>query len=245
MSSYIRIQYASGLARALKESRGRYCDLIHPVAPYLALCGNIVNPHNRKVATPFFNWAAENFEVVWWVPGHEEVATPLPGMKNQTCYSVTENLKGMYDFINTGPYSNIHIANKLSRSYEESRFKIIGVSRPSVHVDNIYDVFHGTGESYTYDELVKINALDHSWIEKELAVHNLANNHIHESAQKEPTVILTTGYVQTSIPYNANILGDLKRNLTGVDTVRDKKLWFGVNNWETHGYISDKFIEIS
>jgi hypothetical protein len=237
MASYIQVQYASGLARALKEKRGRYCDLIRPVAPYLALCGNIVNPRDRKVAVPFFEWAADNFEVVWWVPGRVEVASAS---------GVTENIKEMYDFVNTTLNYNVHIANKLSKVYStgSASFRMIGISQPSVIDDNITGVFHADGKPYTRDDLREIHQRDHSWIEKELAIHNLTNNHIR-SIYKQPALILTAGYVQTDIPYSANICGDIRANISGINEQRGKKAWYGTNNWEAPGYLPDKYVEMS
>jgi hypothetical protein len=235
MASYIRIQYASGLARALKENRGRYCNLIRPVAPYLALCGNIVSPHDRKTATPFFEWAADNFEIVWWVPGRVEVA----GRRG-----VTENIKEMYDFVNTRLHYNVHIANKLSKLYSNPSFRMIGISQPSTIDENMSDLWHVNDKPYTRDDLAKIRQRDHSWIEKELAIHNLTNSHTY-GARKEPTLILTAGYVQTDILYSANICGDIRANISGINHQRGKKAWFGTNNWEAPGYLPDKYIEMS
>ena len=237
MGSYIRIQYASGLARALKENRGRYCDLIRPVAPYLALCGNIVSPRDRKRAVPFFDWAADNFEVVWWVPGRIEVAG---------AGGVTENIKQMYDFINTNLHYNVHIANKLSKIYTNgsASFRMIGISQPSIIDENAAGVMHADGKPYTRDDLHEIHQRDHSWIEKELAIHNLKTNHIR-SAYKQPALILTAGYVQTDMYYSANICGDIRANISGINYIHDKKAWYGTNNWEAPGYLPNKYVEMS
>lgn len=242
MGSYIRIQYASGLARALKEKRGRYCDLIRPVAPYLALCGNIVSPHDRKTATPFFEWAADNFEVVWWVPGRVEVAGT-----STSAGAVTGNIKEMYDFVNTTLNYNVHIANKLSKVYSTgaASFRMIGISQPSVTDDNTTGVVHADGKPYTRDDLREIHQRDHSWIEKELAIHNLTISHRRGGTYMQPALILTAGYVQTDMHYSANVCGDIRANISGINDIRGKKAWYGTNNWEAPGYLPDKYVEMS
>lgn len=224
----IRIQYASGIARALKENCGRYNDLIKPAAPYLALCGNIVSPHNKKVAAPFFEWVTANYEKVWWVPGREEVATFGAGQKQ----GVTDNLTAMYEFVKNGPYENIHIANKLTKSYAEG-FTIVGISQPSYKERNIEHVFHSTGKSYSMNDLSAIYEKDKEWIERQLLC-----------PKREPVVVLTNGYLQTEYFYNANLVGDTRRNFTGHNSTRHKKSWVGSNNWEVSGYKPAKFIEL-
>lgn len=235
MTPYIRIQYASGIARALKEKRGRYCDLIHPVAPYLALCGNIISPHNKNIAIPFFEWAVANYDVVWWVPGHEEVASPT--------HSVTENIKEMYDLVNNNLLRNIHIANKLSKTYDG--FKVIGVSKPAIIHENAVNLSHETGKPYTLDDVERISFRDQCWLEKELAMHNLSKYYAPIQI-KDNAILLTNGYVDTKIHYTASIVGDFPGNVTGIQSAANmKKSWFGVNNWEKPGFLKDKFIELS
>lgn len=70
-----RLQYASKLHVA------RRCDdwskLIRPVAPVLALCGDIGSPFCEKTAK-FIRWTTANWDRVLWVPGLEEWATKVP-----------------------------------------------------------------------------------------------------------------------------------------------------------------------
>ena len=244
MSSYIRVQYASGLARALKARKGKgcYAELVKPVAPYLALCGNIVSPYHRELAVPFFAWAADNFDVVWWVPGHAEVAEP----DAKTVNGVTRNLEEMYNFVQVEGLTNVHIANKLAKSY--SGFKVLGISQPSVTSRNIENVYYGTKEAWTMGDLEDINKRDHAWIEKEVAIHNLMANYTAAAkmrAKEEHVLVLTCGFVQSNQYYKANIIGDVARNMSGINVVGLKKSWFGINNWEVDGYRPDRFLEMS
>lgn len=253
MSSYIRVQYASGLARALRARQGKGCygELIKPVAPYLALCGNIVSPHHRELAVPFFNWAADNFETVWWVPGHAEVAEPKGVISAGSgagagAGGVSRNLEEMYNFVQAEGLMNVHIANKLAKSY--SGFKVLGISQPSVNPRNIENVYYGTKVAWTMADLEEINRRDHAWIEKEVAIHNLMANYTVAAkikAKDEPLLVLTCGFVQSNQFYKANIIGDVARNMSGINVIGLKKSWFGINNWEVEGYRPDCFVEMS
>jgi hypothetical protein len=236
-SAVKRIQYASGLARALKDGAAA-ADLLQPVAPYLALCGNIVHPRDAA-AGHFFRWAARNYETVWWVPGHEEVhaAGKKPGGRFE--YGLTDNLSAMYELVQAEGLKNVHIGNKLSRDY--SGFHVLGISMPNFNDRNAEGIYYNTGKPFKYADLEYYRLKDQQWLERELySQQTLAKAY----GKPQPVVIMTDGYFITQQPYSVSILGDSKVNMSGFNHGRLKNAWFGVNNAEAAGYQSDKFVEL-
>jgi hypothetical protein len=236
MSSAVkRIQYASGLSRALREGAAA-SDLLRPVAPYLALCGNIVHPRSAE-AGHFLRWASRNYELIWWVPGHKEVyaAGKRPGGRFE--YGLTDNLTAMYDLIREEGLTNIHIANKLSKNYRD--FKVLGVSAPNFNEKNIEEIYYNTGKAFTLADLEYHRLKDLQWIEREIYTHSLQTQ-----MNYTPLVVLTDGYFITRHPYSGSIIGDSKVNITGFNHAQFPRAWFGVNNWEAPGYEVDKFVEL-
>ncbi len=236
-SAVKRIQYASGLARAL-EGGAAAADRLRPVAPYLALCGNIVHPRDAA-AGHFFRWAARNYETVWWVPGHEEVhaAGKKPGGRFE--YGLTDNLTAMYELVQAEGLKNVHIANKLSRDY--AGFHVLGISMPNFNERNAEGIYYNTGKPFKFADLEYYRLKDQQWLEREAYAHQ-ALNKAHE--KKVPLVILTDGYFHTQYSYDAHLLGDSRVNMTGFSHNVILNAWFGVNNWEAAGYQSDKFVEL-
>jgi hypothetical protein len=235
----IRIQYASGLARALKGGSAA-ADLLRPVAPYLALCGNIVHPRS-EAAAPFFRWASRNYDVVWWVPGHEEVyaAGKIPGGRFH--YGVTDNLAAMYELVQDEGLMNIHVANKLAKNYRG--FSVRGISLPHVLDRNLDGVYYNTGKAFTLADLEFYRTKDQQWLEREMYAHQ-ALGKAYQAEKKEPLVILTDGYLHTQQSYSVYLMGDSRVNMTGFNHDRFAKAWFGVNNYGVAGYEADKFVEL-
>ena len=233
----IRIQYASGLARALKDGASA-ADLLRPVAPYLALCGDIVHPRN-PTAGYFFRWAARNYETVWWVPGHEEVyaAGKKPGGRFE--YGLTDNLTAMYELVQTEDLKNVHIANKLSQDYGD--FHVLGISMPRLNEENVKGVYYNTGKPFKFADLEYYHQKDLQWLEREFyARQTLALAY----GKPQPVVIMKDGYFITKQPYSISILGDSKVNMNGFNRGPLGNTWIGVNSWEAAGYQSDKFVEL-
>jgi hypothetical protein len=69
----LRIQYASNLFLS-SGNPVMFSSLIHPVAPYLALLGNIGQP-NCKVTKQFFTDAEKQFKRIFWIPGALEYSS--------------------------------------------------------------------------------------------------------------------------------------------------------------------------
>lgn len=239
----IRIQYASGLARALKDGSAA-ADLLRPVAPYLALCGNIIHPRS-EAAAPFFQWAARNYEVVWWVPGHEEVysAGKQPGGRFE--YGLTDNLTAMYGLVQSLGVQNIHVGNKLAKNYRDVAhglpFSVRSISLPHVVDRNLDGVYYNTGKAFTLADLEYYRTKDQQWLEREMYAHQAVSKAYEK---KEPLVILTDGYVHTQQSYSVYLMGDSQVNMTGFNHDRLAKAWFGVNNWDVAGYEPDKYVEL-
>jgi hypothetical protein len=239
----IRIQYASGLARGLNAGSAA-ADLLRPVAPYLALCGNIIHPRS-PAAAPFFRWASRNYDVIWWVPGHEEVnsAGKLPGGRFE--YGATDNLTAMYGLVQGEGLANVHIANKLAKNYRDKEnglgFSVRGISLPHVCERNLEGVYYNTGKAFTLADLEFYRTKDQQWLERELYAHKLLNAAYEK---KEPLVIMTDGYFHTYQSYSVYLMGDSRINMTGFSHDRESKAWFGVNNYGVEGYEADKFVEL-
>ena len=69
-----RIQYASNLLLHTKTPDAVRTAL-KPVAPHLALLGNIGHPFCANTKA-FLEWAEENYESITWVPGELEYSSP-------------------------------------------------------------------------------------------------------------------------------------------------------------------------
>jgi hypothetical protein len=70
----IRIQYASNLFLSAGNPT-LFSSPIKPVAPYLALLGNIGQP-NCKYTRQFFKHTEKEFDKIFWIPGALEYSTP-------------------------------------------------------------------------------------------------------------------------------------------------------------------------
>jgi len=113
-SSVLRLQYASNL-HVYKQSLGESCKLLNPVAPNLALLGDIGRADCKRT-TEFLKWCSDNYETTYWVPGHSELASE----KRPWFYQ----LDAIQEMIHKNNIKNIVFGNK----------RDIHLSRPSVQL---------------------------------------------------------------------------------------------------------------
>lgn len=75
MKQTFRLQYASDIHLEFHDRKGSGnipCEMfLKPVAPYLALCGDIGFPELPALLT-FISWCSSKFKEVYWVPGNHE-----------------------------------------------------------------------------------------------------------------------------------------------------------------------------
>jgi hypothetical protein len=98
-----RIQFASNLHLQYYE-KVPFPLLVKPAARYLALAGNIGEPHTR-LWNSFFTYASSNWDRVYFVPGHEEYLK----FKNQPMLEIYNDLQD-----SLAKWSNVTCFNPLT-----------------------------------------------------------------------------------------------------------------------------------
>jgi hypothetical protein len=165
--SSLRIQYASNLLVPFKE-KSKITSLLKPVAPVLALLGNIGFPQCEKTKT-FLQWCNDTYETVLWVPGSMEYETPP-----EHVYTWKENADLCYETI---------IKNNLNRIifcqnyiYRQTSFSVSLLATPLWHPNmiqssasryrKIYSSIHNNGilRTLTSDRLSCFMEDDSKWI---------------------------------------------------------------------------------
>lgn len=97
----MRIQFCSDLHLDFNPRR-EFNELITPVAPVLALCGDIGDPESQILAD-FLDWCCRNWEQVLYIPGNHEFWRMLPGSQ-KTIDSAMDDLQRI-----ARPHKNLKI----------------------------------------------------------------------------------------------------------------------------------------
>jgi hypothetical protein len=150
-----KIQYVSGILKSIINGTS-IDELIKPAAPYIALCGNCFNTTNKNATVPALKWLSENYETVFWIPGHAEVSSA----------PVTRSLQSMYSIVQRENLQNIHIGNRLSKGYDG--FHVIATSLPLPVRQNTINMAHENKMPYTVVDLYKVQKADYYWIIQEI-----------------------------------------------------------------------------
>ncbi len=112
MVGKFRIQYTSDLHLELYKQIPRFESLLQPVAPYLALAGDIGHPPQLR---ELFTWAAPQWKRIFYLPGnHEYYGAILEEREEELRMLVSE-------------YENIHFLHPSSPFFcEEENVAILG-----------------------------------------------------------------------------------------------------------------------
>ena len=117
-----RLQYASDLH--LESNRiNDFSQLIKPIAPFLALVGDIGHI-TSPTYKPFFDYISNEFEQVYYVPGNHEYYNPTKKHKtdeNVTMYQLNHQMKNFCD-----SYKNVHYLYRNSIKLNDFNVGIIG-----------------------------------------------------------------------------------------------------------------------
>lgn len=116
IKNLFRIQYASDLHLEMNNIKD-FSKVIKPVAPFLALVGDI--GHIQKLSyRPFFDYVSSEFEKVFYVPGNHEYYSVEP---SDTFHKLDVEMKYFCD-----SYENIHYLVRNSYKFDHLNVGIIG-----------------------------------------------------------------------------------------------------------------------
>lgn len=119
-----RLQYASDLHLELNKIND-FSKIIKPIAPFLALVGDIGHISTPSYK-PFFDYVSKEFEQVYYVPGNHEYKS-FPKSNNsenyKTLYQLNYQMKKFCD-----SYNNIHYLYRNSIKLDNFNVGIIGSS---------------------------------------------------------------------------------------------------------------------
>jgi hypothetical protein len=96
----MRIQFASDLHLELRP-KSTFRELLDPVAPVLALLGDIA-PLDNPNLRPFMEWCSQNWDTVLWIPGKLEL-----GVQARRIPAIDEAVRRMQKIVE--PYWNITV----------------------------------------------------------------------------------------------------------------------------------------
>ena len=120
-----RLQYVSDIHLEINQIIN-YESIVKPIAPYLALVGDIGHIKHSSYK-PFFDYVSNEFEKVFYVPGNHEYYTDKPTKENiqsnkfQTMYQLNHQMKLLCD-----SYKNIHYMYRDSYKFDDYNVGIIG-----------------------------------------------------------------------------------------------------------------------
>ncbi len=117
-----RLQYASDLHLEINPIND-FSKLIKPIAPFLALVGDIGHISTPRYK-PFFDYVSNEFEQVYYVPGNHEYYSPPKKEKTdqiQTLYQLNHQMKNLCD-----SYKNIQYLYRNSTKLDDFNVGIIG-----------------------------------------------------------------------------------------------------------------------
>jgi predicted phosphodiesterase len=130
-----RIQYVSDIHLEINHITN-YESIVKPIAPYLALVGDIGHIQTNTYK-PFFDYVSNEFEKVFYIPGnHEYYSQPITKTNPvSTFYQLNHQMKLFCD-----TYKNIHYLYRDSYKFDDFNVGIIGTPlwTPYFSSKNIY-----------------------------------------------------------------------------------------------------------
>lgn len=226
----LRIQYASNLfvnKLTLQESS----KLLKPVAPVLALLGNIGHPHcNRTKA--FMIWAEQNYDRVLWIPGALEYSS-----EGREATTWNEKADRVYESLNHWSLRRTTFCQKLDFIYPGTEINILATSLGfPLDYSNQYYVWNTKGEQtrMTSNEQQSFMKDELHWLRR------------HLQKKHTPTIVLSHQPVLSNFGYSThlviNIHGIWENDI--ISFTGGKNPWRAINMAGHRGYISDAYFTL-
>ena len=224
MKSVYRLQFASNLnVQKLSVIQGR--QLLKPVAPNIALLGDIGVPSCRKTSE-FLSWCSSQYEKVYWVPGFLEMSDP------EGKHTWNERIDSCSELVK--PLENVHVCLKYDSIIENPHFQLL-----------LSPLWHSTDKPiYTYTRQGP----------KRMTFHDfdiLANNDMDWLLHTSASHSLPIAWMTYSPPGMLNY-PKLLCSLTGTsDFIKNTGHFKGQPRWSStnmggySGYLNDVFWEYS
>ena len=211
----LRIQYASNLL-VHTHSFQNSSRLLKPVAPILALLGNIGLPNCNRTKE-FMTWADMNYDRILWIPGALEYSSPA-------YEAMTWNERGdqIYKSIHTWGLKHTHFCQKLEFIYPGTDIHIIATSL-------------GFPIGYLNQHYVSNSRGIHERMKQLDAAHFMKDEFewLHQRLTKiyAPTIILSNQYVPNGFVRSGHIYCNIHGvyGTTPVSYTGDKDPWRAIN----------------
>lgn len=149
-----RLQYVSDLHLEINQILN-YESLVRPIAPYLALVGDIghIQTNNYK---PFFDYVSNEFEKVFYVPGNHEYYSNPPTKITpvSTLYQLNYQMKNLCD-----SYKNIHYLYRDTYKLDDFNVGIIGAPLWTPYFSS-YNIYISNNMTITSDYANYLHQLD-------------------------------------------------------------------------------------
>ncbi len=171
-----RLQYLSDIHLEFHDKKGTgnipYEMFVRPVAPYLALCGDIGIPEKSSLIK-FLAYCAQNFKEVYWVPGNHE----FYNYDLETKSTVDEKLR-MCETICDG-FKNVHFMHRKVRQVPGWNLRIAGCTmwteiRPEddekvmLSMNDSRQIYVEGGQNALPCDMREWHEADKAWLEKEI-----------------------------------------------------------------------------
>jgi len=165
----MRIQFCSDLHLEYNQPK-EFPELLEPVAPVLALLGDIGDPESEKLSI-FLDWCCRHWSQVLYVPGNHEFWRVRPGTR-KTIESVLENFRALEK-----KYINLKFCWR-QKLYSEDGVVILATplwSRPAEGVipHESEHAWVDPDRSFDAETLSRLHEADLKWLQREL---KLASN---------------------------------------------------------------------
>jgi hypothetical protein len=226
MGAPLKIQYASNLFLANCKNPAA---LVKPVAPYLALLGNIGGPYCPQTKD-FFQWAETKFQRIYWIPGALEYsggANPLTWQQRADLY---------YLSIRDWELKNTVFSQKFQERLETvnvlatAGWHMTMAENPDMRIQ-FWNSEGGRRFMKPADCFVEqFNEMD--WILRKTAVAN----------PSEPTLLLTYSPIPSRILNGRGIqchLYGTEYSERATSATGGRNPWVGINNANAKGYRMD------
>ena len=226
MRSVYRLQYASNLnVNRLLLSQGK--QLLKPVAPNLALLGDIGLP-NCKKTSEFFAWCNDQYENVYWVPGFLEMADQ-EGKKTwiERIDECDESIRGL---------RNVRICLKYKTTIKEPHFQLLLSPIWQFTEDPIYTYTRYGPKQMTHEDFAVLRNSDMNWLLHSGARHSL------------PVAWMTYSQPFTGLFNYPKLLCSISGTsdyIKNTSRFRGQTMWTSINMGGYSGYLNDAVWEYS
>lgn len=202
--------------------------LLKPVAPVLALLGNIGHPRcNRTKA--FMIWAEQNYDRILWVPGALEYSS-----EGREAITWNEKADQVYESINEWGLKKTVFCQKLDFVYPGTEINILASSLgfPLGYLNQHY-VWNCRGEQarMTSNEQTFFMTDEVAWLKRRLEKINM------------PTIVLSNQHVPSKFGYSTHIFCNIHGIWENTTTsyTGGQNPWRAINMAGHKGYLPDAY----